>query len=50
MKQKDKVVIVFESVWNHTQEMAEALAEGFADAGKELNSLIRTIYPKAIIM
>ena len=36
VKQKDKVVIVFESVWNHTQEMAEALAEGFADAGKEV--------------
>lgn len=36
VKQEDKVVIVFESVWNHTQEVAESLAEGFSDAGLDV--------------
>lgn len=40
LKSNHKVLIVFESVWNHTQEMAESLAEGFADAGMEVK-----IYP-----
>lgn len=31
--QKDKVVIVYESVWKHTQMMAEALAEGIGCNG-----------------
>lgn len=30
---KDKVVIVYESIWKHTQSMAEALAEGLGQAG-----------------
>ena len=32
-KSKDKVVIVYESVWKHTQQMAEALAEGIGRNG-----------------
>ncbi len=35
-KCKRKAVIVYESVWKHTQDMAEALAEGFGDAGMEV--------------
>ena len=35
IKQKDKVVIVFETVWNHTQQIAESLAEGVSDAGMD---------------
>lgn len=32
-KAKDKVVIVYESVWKHTQAMAEAIAEGIGRNG-----------------
>ncbi len=32
-KSKDKVVIIYESIWKHTQEMAEALAEGIGRNG-----------------
>lgn len=32
-KAKDKVVIVYESIWRHTQDMAEALAEGIGRNG-----------------
>ncbi len=32
----NKAVIVYESVWKHTQEMAEALAEGFGDSGLDV--------------
>ena len=37
---KNKAVIVYQSVWNHTQELAESLAEGFGDAGWDVK-----IYP-----
>ena len=36
----NKVVIVYQTVWKHTQQMAEALAEGFGDAGMDVK-----IYP-----
>lgn len=32
----NKAVIVYESVWKHTQEIAETLAEGFGDAGMDV--------------
>lgn len=35
-KTSNKAVIVYESVWKHTQEMAEALAEGFGDSGLDV--------------
>ena len=35
-KTTNKAVIVYESVWKHTQEVAETLAEGFGDAGMEV--------------
>ena len=42
LKPSNKVVIVYQSVWKHTQQMAEALAEGFGDAGMDVK-----IYPLA---
>lgn len=33
---KNKAVIVYDSVWNHTDEMAHALAEGFGQGGMEV--------------
>lgn len=36
MKQANKVVIVYESVWKHTQQIAEAIAEGFAASGMDV--------------
>lgn len=35
-KVENKAVIVYESVWKHTQEIAETLAEGFASAGVDV--------------
>lgn len=35
-KGKDKAIIIYESVWHHTQEMAEALAEGLGRSGIEV--------------
>lgn len=32
-KSTDKAVIIYESIWKHTQEMAEALAEGIGQNG-----------------
>lgn len=40
LKSSNKVVIVYQSVWKHTEQMAEALAEGFGDAGLDVK-----IYP-----
>ncbi len=36
LKNKHKAIIVYETVWNHTKEIADALAEGFAAAGMEV--------------
>ena len=35
-KSENKAVIVYESVWKHTQQIAESLAEGFSDAGMDV--------------
>ena len=35
-KTENKAVIVYESVWKHTQQIAESLAEGFSDAGMDV--------------
>lgn len=36
LKADNKVLIVYESVWKHTQQIAESLAEGFGDAGMKV--------------
>ena len=46
----DKAVIVYESVWNHTRQMAEALAEGMADQGMEVKVYLHSSTSSAIIM
>ena len=35
-KAANKAVIVYESVWKHTQQIAESLAEGFSDADMDV--------------
>ena len=35
-KTENKAVIVYESVWKHTQQIAESLAEGFSDGGMDV--------------
>lgn len=46
----DKAVIVYESVWNHTRQMAEALAEGMADQGMEVKVYLHSSTSSTIIM
>lgn len=47
---KDKVVIVYESIWKHTQAMAEALAEGLGRNGICVKIYKESITSSAIIM
>lgn len=47
---KDKVVIVYESVWKHTQMMAEALAEGMGRNGICVKIFKYSLTSPAIIM
>ena len=49
-KPKDKVVIVYESVWKHTQMMAEAFAEGLGQKGIDVKVYKCSITSPAIIM
>lgn len=49
-KAKDKVVIVYESVWKHTQEMAEALAEGIGRNGVCVKVFKESLTSSAVIM
>lgn len=47
---EDKVVIVYESVWKHTQEMAEALAEGIGREGVCVKVFKESLTSSAVIM
>lgn len=47
---KDKVVIVYESVWKHTQDMAEALAEGIGRNGVCVKVFKESLTSSAVIM
>jgi anaerobic nitric oxide reductase flavorubredoxin len=47
---KDKVVIVYESVWKHTQMMAEALAEGIGRSGVEVKVFKNSETSTSLIM
>lgn len=49
-KAKDKAVIVYESVWRHTQDMAEALAEGLGRNGICVKIFKHSNTSSAIIM
>lgn len=49
MKAKDKVVIVYESVWKHTQDMAEALAEGIGRNGVCVKVFKESLTSSAVI-
>ena len=46
----DKAVIVYESVWSHTRQMAEALAEGMGEAGMEVKVYQHSVTDSSIIM
>lgn len=46
---KDKVVIVYESVWKHTQAMAEALAEGIGRNGVCVKVFKESLTSSAVI-
>ena len=50
LKQSNKVVIVYESVWKHTQQIAESLAEGFAAAGMDVKVYKLSITRSSIIL
>lgn len=47
---KDKAVIVYESVWHHTQAMAEALAEGLGRSGIDVKIYQYSKTDRSIIM
>lgn len=47
-KTENKAVIVYESVWKHTQQIAESLAEGFSDAGMDVKSINYRIQNQAL--
>lgn len=49
-KAKAKVVIVYESIWHHTQEMAEAIAEGIGQSGVMVKVYKASQTNSAIIM
>lgn len=44
------MVIVYESVWKHTQQIAESLAEGFAAAGMDVKVYKLSITRSSIVM
>lgn len=50
MKAENKAVIVYESIWRHTQEMAEALAEGLAQGGFSVRVYKESQTSSALIM
>lgn len=50
MKGKDKVIIVYESIWKHTQDMAEALAEGIGQNGVSVKVFKESQTSSALIM
>lgn len=49
-KQTNKAVIVYESVWKHTQMMAEALAEGLGQGGVHVKVYKNSVTSSALIM
>lgn len=49
MAQSNKVVIVYESVWKHTQQIAESLAEGFAAGGMDVKVYKLSITRSSIV-
>lgn len=49
-KSKNKAVIVYESVWKHTQQMAEALAEGMGTNGLEVKVYKHSVTSSTVIM
>lgn len=49
-KQTDKAIIVYESVWRHTQMMAEALAEGLGQGGIQVKVYKNSVTSSALIM
>lgn len=49
-KSQDKAVIIYESVWQHTQQMAEALAEGIGRNGVCVKIFKCSMTSPAIIM
>lgn len=49
-KQTNKAVIVYESVWKHTQMMAEALAEGLGQGGIHVKVYKNSATSSALIM
>ncbi len=50
MKAENKVVIVYESIWKHTQDMAEALAEGIGQSGVSVKVFKESQTSGALIM
>lgn len=50
MKATNKVVIVYESIWKHTQDMAEALAEGIGQNGVSVRVYKESETSGALIM
>lgn len=50
LQTSNKVVIVYESVWRHTQEIAEALAEGIGQNGTNVKVFKESCTSSAIIM
>lgn len=50
MKPENKVVIVYESIWRHTQDMAEALAEGIGQGGVAVRVYKESETSSALIM
>lgn len=50
MKAQNKVVIVYESIWKHTQDMAEALAEGIGQSGVKVKVYKESQTSSALIM
>lgn len=49
-KQTNKAVIVYESVWKHTQMMAEALAEGLGQGGINVKVYKHSVTSSSLIM
>lgn len=47
---KDKVVIIYESIWRHTQKMAEALAEGIGTNGVSVKVYKESITSSTLMM
>lgn len=47
---QNKAVIIYESIWKHTRDMAEALAEGLGKAGMEVKVYQASITDDALMM